>query len=67
MSDSVHWTDIAAERIIREKGNKRKYVLAAGITPSGTVHVGNFREIITNDLVRRALEKKKKKVQNVCS
>ena len=43
----VHWTDIAANNIIREKGDKKKYVLAAGITPSGIVHIGNFREIIT--------------------
>jgi lysyl-tRNA synthetase class 1 len=29
--------------------------VAAGITPSGVIHVGNFREIITVDLVSRAL------------
>ena len=45
---SYHWADITAERIIREKGNKSKYVVAAGITPSGTIHIGNFREIITH-------------------
>ena len=60
---SYHWTDIAAENIIREKGDKENYVLAAGITPSGVVHVGNFREMITVDLVKRALEKKGKKVR----
>ncbi len=65
--DSVHWTDVAAEKIIREKGDKKQYVLAAGITPSGTVHIGNFREIITVDLVRRALEKKGKKVSFIYS
>ena len=32
-----------------------RYTCAAGITPSGTVHIGNFREIITVDLVVRAL------------
>ena len=60
---SYHWTDIAAENIIREKGDKKKYTVAAGITPSGTVHIGNFREIITVDLVKRALEKRGKKVR----
>ncbi len=65
--DLVHWTDVAAEKVIREKGDKKKYVLAAGITPSGTVHIGNFREIITVDLVRRALEKKGKKVRFIYS
>jgi lysyl-tRNA synthetase, class I len=62
-----HWTDVTAEKIIREKGNKDKYVLAAGITPSGVVHIGNFREIITVDLIRRALEKKGKKVRFIYS
>ena len=64
---SYHWTDITAENIIREKGDKDSYVLAAGITPSGVVHVGNFREMITVDLVKRALEKKGKKVRFIYS
>src|SRR3989338_590740 len=58
-----HWADVAAERVIEEKGDKEKYVVAAGITPSGTVHIGNFREIITVDIVRRALEHRGKKVR----
>ncbi len=62
-----HWTDVAAEKIIREKGDKKKYNIAAGITPSGTVHIGNFREIITVDLVKRALEKRGKKVRFIYS
>lgn len=64
---SYHWTDVAAENIIREKGDKKSYTVAAGITPSGIVHIGNFREIITVDLVRRALEKRKKKVRFIYS
>lgn len=66
-NNSVHWTDVAADNIIREKGDKKQYTLAAGITPSGTVHIGNFREIITVDLVRRALEKRGKKVRFIYS
>ena len=65
--ESFHWTDVAADRIIAEKGDKKSYTLAAGITPSGTVHIGNFREIITVDLVRRALEKRCKKVRFIYS
>jgi lysyl-tRNA synthetase class 1 len=52
---SGHWADEAAEKIIREKGEKERYTCASGITPSGTVHIGNFREIISVDLVVRAL------------
>jgi len=62
-----HWTDVAAGRVIKEKGDKLHYTLAAGITPSGTVHIGNFREIITVDLVKRALEKRGKKVRFIYS
>ena len=65
--EPLHWADRAAERIIKVKGNKKKYVLAAGITPSGTIHMGNFREIITQELVKRALEKKKKGVRFIYS
>ncbi len=65
--ESVHWADVAADNIIRSKGNKKKYVVAAGITPSGTIHMGNFREVITQELVKRALEKKGKEVRFIYS
>ncbi len=56
----VHWADINAEKIVREKDASARrgrdhYTCASGITPSGTVHIGNFREIISVDLVVRAL------------
>jgi len=66
-NNSVHWTDVAADNVIREKGDKKQYTLAAGITPSGTVHIGNFREIITVELVKKALEKRGKKVRFIYS
>lgn len=62
-----HWADKIASRIIRQKNNQDLFTLASGITPSGTVHVGNFREVITVDLVKRALEKKGKKVRFIFS
>ncbi|MDR2102136.1 MAG: lysine--tRNA ligase [Treponema sp.] len=64
---SVHWADETAERIIREKGEKDRYTCASGITPSGTVHIGNFREIISVDLVVRALRDMGKKVRFIYS
>lgn len=50
-----HWADIAARRVIAAHPDVNPIVLAAGITPSGVVHVGNFREVMTVDLVARAL------------
>jgi len=64
---STHWADINADKIIREKGKKEHYTCASGITPSGTVHIGNFREIISVDLVVRALRDKGEKVRFIYS
>ncbi len=63
----LHWADQVAQRIIDIKGDKPSYTVASGITPSGTVHIGNFREIITTDLVARALRKRGKKVRFIYS
>lgn len=62
-----HWADQVVEKIIREKGDKDTYTIASGITPSGVVHFGNFREVITTDLVARALMQKGKKVRFIYS
>ena len=64
---STHWADIYADKIIREKGDKECYTCASGITPSGTVHIGNFREIISVDLVVKALRAKGKNVRFIYS
>jgi lysyl-tRNA synthetase class 1 len=63
----VHWADMTADRIIKQKGNKDHYTLASGITPSGVVHFGNFRETMTVDLVARALRDRQKKVRFIFS
>ena len=64
---TAHWADETAAKIIREKGDKALYTCASGITPSGTVHIGNFREIISVDLVVRALRDLGKKVRFIYS
>ncbi len=63
----IHWADQVADQIIEEKGDKDIYTCASGITPSGTVHIGNFREIITTDLIVKALEERGKKVRFIYS
>ena len=71
----VHWADEYAEKIIREKdpqstakgSAKEHYTCASGITPSGTVHIGNFREIISVELVVRALRDRGEKVRFIYS
>jgi lysyl-tRNA synthetase class 1 len=62
-----HWADETAAKIVFEKGEKELYTCASGITPSGTVHIGNFREIISVELVVRALRDMGKKVRFIYS
>ncbi|MBN2737476.1 MAG: lysine--tRNA ligase [Spirochaetales bacterium] len=62
-----HWADQFAQAIINKRGEKEQYVCASGITPSGTVHIGNFREIISVDLIVRALRRYGKKVRFIYS
>ena len=66
-SQFSHWADQMADKIIKEKGDLDSYTCASGITPSGTVHIGNFREIITVDLVVRALRDRGKNVRFIYS
>ncbi len=53
----MHWADEVAERLI-ESG--RDIVINTGITPSGEIHIGNLREMVTADAVHRALQERGK-------
>ncbi|BAD86429.1 lysyl-tRNA synthetase [Thermococcus kodakarensis KOD1] len=61
----VHWADYMAEKIIRERGDKEEYVVESGITPSGYVHIGNFREFFTAYIVGHALRDRGKRVRHI--
>lgn len=63
----MYWADKLADEVIRRKSDKEEYVCAAGISPSGSVHIGNFRDIATSYFVYRALLKKGKKARMVFS
>jgi lysyl-tRNA synthetase class 1 len=65
--EKFHWADEIAEQVIKEFKNKKEYVCAAGISPSGTIHFGNFREVMTVELVTKALKDLKKKVKFIYS
>ncbi len=65
--EKFFWADALANKIIKEKGKKSEYACASGITPSGTIHIGNFREVITTELVVKALKDKGKKVRFIYS
>ena len=60
---TMHWSEEIAERVIARNPDKEEYVCAAGISPSGSVHIGNFRDIATSLFVCKALQKKGKKAR----
>ena len=59
----MHWSEEIAQRIIERNPAKEEYVCAAGISPSGSIHIGNFRDIATPLFVSKALRKRGKKVR----
>ena len=63
----MHWSDEIAQKIIARRPDKEEYVCAAGISPSGSVHIGNFRDIATSFFVVKALERAGKKALVICT
>jgi len=50
----MHWADVQAKKLAPKADH---HVLATGITPSGPIHIGNMREVLTTDAIYRALIK----------
>lgn len=63
----MNWAKEVAMRIIEERPNEEVYTVASGVSPSGFVHIGNFREIATPYLVAKELKKLGKKVRYILS
>lgn len=59
----MHWSEAIAKKIIERNPNKEEYVCAAGISPSGSIHIGNFRDVATSYFVVKALRKMGKKAR----
>ena len=49
---STHWADQIADQAAAKH---KKNIVCTGITPSGQIHIGNMREVLTGDAVYRAL------------
>ena len=62
-----HWAAEVADMIIAAHPDEEIYTCAAGISPSGTVHFGNFRDVITAHMVREALVAKGKNARLIFS
>jgi lysyl-tRNA synthetase class 1 len=51
----AHWADEVADRVL---ATGVAPVLSTGISPSGEIHIGNLREVLTADAIFRALRDK---------
>ena len=64
---SQHWAYSIADYLIEREPTREEFVCASGITPSGRVHFGNFREVITTYAVVLALQARGKQARFVYS
>ncbi len=63
----IFWVDKVAKEVIKRGSaeGKDRIICASGITPSGIVHAGNFREYLTVAFVVRAIRDKGEKVEHL--
>jgi lysyl-tRNA synthetase class 1 len=57
--------DRVEQHVQRVKGNNASIVCSSGISPSGPVHLGNLREIMTVHLVVEELRKRGRSVEHI--
>jgi len=50
-----HWADLATDAVV---ATGRPAVISTGISPSGEIHIGNLREVVTADAIYRVLEER---------
>jgi len=68
MSNDQHWAEIAADKLIAvSQPEQVLFTVASGMTPSGQMHIGHFREVMTTWLVKNALEDRGKKTRFILS
>ena len=59
----MHWADVVADALAQRGPT---HLIATGITPSGHIHVGNLREVLTGDIIRRACVDRGLEMELVC-
>ncbi len=53
----MHWAMQIAQELVKKYPDRETFVCASGISPSGSVHIGNFRELVTTFFVVKSLQK----------
>lgn len=52
--EKIHWADAKAAQVPADAPQ----LIATGITPSGPIHLGNMREVMTGDMIYKAILKR---------
>lgn len=52
--ERIHWADAKAAQVSTDSPQ----LVATGITPSGPIHLGNMREVMTGDMIYKAIRSK---------
>ena len=63
----MSWALEEAKKLIEKFPDKEEFVIASGVSPSGFIHIGNFREITTTYFIGKGLEQLGKKVKYILS
>lgn len=63
----MFWVDEIAEQVIATYPDAQEFTCASGISPSGEVHMGNLREVLTTWFVVKALRERGKNVRFIFS
>ncbi len=63
----LHWADEIARKLVAKHPDLECFTCASGISPSGPVHMGNLREVITTFFVAKGLRDLGKKVRFIYS
>ncbi len=67
LSSDKHWSEVIADEVLKIFPNEEIYTAAAGISPSGDVHFGNFRDVMTAYAVLEELKSRGKKTKFIFS
>lgn len=59
----MNWAREIALEIIEKRPNEEVYSIACGVSPSGYIHIGNFREIVTPYMISKELRELGKNVR----
>ncbi|HEY6345473.1 MAG TPA: lysine--tRNA ligase [Bryobacteraceae bacterium] len=63
----MHWADKVADSLMAQYPSREEFHFASGTTPSGPVHCGNLRDILTNWFVAECLIQRGRRVRLIHS